>query len=388
MKVNTIYGLGILLSSSLETYNYMLFPFVQGLIMPSFYHGENNIGFLILLLAALFRPLGSLFFGYIGDTYSRKTALLLSMSLMAFACLIIVFSPKHKTIGNYAIISLIIARILQVISISGEHAGVAISLIESWKSSSTDVFQKYGLASGLVYLFSMFGTFLVTFVECRINIFNWRYAYFLSFILVIFCFFLRSLPYVEEKYSSEVQENDSCFWRNFLACLLISAAMSSLYYFNTVFIKSFFQFKQIGFAKEFSELYLFIYMFATLFFGFISDFFKKLYLFIVIPGVFLFINLSLTLWFCNPVLHCLNIVFLAMYAGPSHAYFFKLFSNKNRYKGVSIAYSLGTALIGSSTPYVAIYLMHNFVLIVLYLLFLISLSLFGVCLSYRSLQNY
>lgn len=388
MNYNILYSIGILLSSSLEMYNYMLFPFIQGIIIPDFYNGTGNIGFLILFLAALFRPIGSWIFGYIGDMYGRKQSILLSMSLMSFSCMFILVFPRYQTLGNYAVIGLILGRIMQVISMSGEHAGVAISLIETLDGTTDGRFQKYGLASGLAYFFAMFGSFLATIAVYYFHEKNWQYAYILSFVLIIFCFILRFLPYSEKTIVQEdICQKDQNFFTNFIACLLISATMSSLYYFNTVFMP--FYFAKYGFLtyKNFTMIYLLIYMFSTFFCGWISDFFERLYMFILIPSFIMFFTLFFTLYFCNPYLHCVNVFLLAMYAGPSHAIFFKLFSRKYRYRGISIAYSLGTALIGSSTPLIASYLVFNIYFVMIYLFFLFGLSISGIFLSYKTLKN-
>lgn len=386
MNNKLLYSLGILFSSSLEMYTYMLFPFIQSILLSSFYHGANNIGFLIFFLAALCRPFGSCVFGYLGDCYGRKYSLILSLLLMSCSCCLILFSPRYEQVGNYAVFGLVMARIMQVLSVSGEHAGVAISLIESWKGKE-EVFYRYGLASGLVYLFSMFGTFLATLVVCKLDVTNWYYAYVLSFVLVIACFLLRFIPNVEPVYMEATQALDDKMFGNFVACLFISAAMSSLYYFNTVFMGTYFLAHGVESFKEFSALYLLLYMFATCFWGWLSDFIEHLYLFILIPCCVLFVSLFFTLYYCNPWLHCFNIVMLAMYAGPSHAYFFKLFSQKYRYRAISIAYGLGTALIGSSTPLIASFLMSRIVLIMYYLCFVLGLAILGVFLSSDSLRN-
>lgn len=369
-------------------YNYMLFPFIQGTIVPFFYRGKGNIGFLILFLAALFRPLGSLFFGYVGDKYSRKLALLLAMGLMIVSCFLMLFLPGYHAVGNYAVIGLLLARVLQVLSISGEHAGVAICLIEFWRGGQLKKFDRYGLASGLIYFFSMLGTFLATCVVSCVDSYTWKYAYCVSVVLIMLCFFLRSLPYSEALDSEDdFLVNEKAFYRNFCACLLISAAMSGLYYFNTVFIGVYFLANGVENFRIFSAVYMFIYMCATFFWGWVSDFFERLYLFILIPCSLLFFSLVFTLYWCNPYWHCFNIIMLAMYAGPSHAYFFKLFPRKHRYSGISVAYSLGTAFIGSSTPFVASILMSSFCCIVLYVFLLCSLSFCGLWLSYTSLRN-
>lgn len=381
-----LYNLGILFSASLENYNYMLFPFIQSLLIREF-SLNYNIGLWVLFLGALFRPLGSLLFGYIGDFYGRKTALFLSIGMMVLSSFLICVLPGCDSIGVYAIVGLVFVRILQVISISGEHAGVSIALIENFEQGAGK--RKAGLASGLIYFFSMFGSFLATFVVCQVSQKTWRYAYSLSILLLFFCLILRFLPH-DELRRFKSREVDRNLVKSFFACFLFSASMSALYYFNVVFVPQIY-FQSYGMnpliAEKFTMFYLLCYMFSTLFFGWLSDFVYKLFLYIFCSIICLGLVLICTLYWISPYLHLFNIVFLAMYAGPSHAYFFKLFPQHCRYRGIAFAYSLGTSLIGSSSPLIAAFCQYNFIYLIFYLVFLLSLPLIGVFLVRSYLIN-
>jgi MHS family proline/betaine transporter-like MFS transporter len=79
------------------------------------------------------RPLGAIFFGYIGDIFGRKPAILLSTMLAAMCCVVLASLPTYDRIGIAAPIILTICRMLQSISASSEITGVELYLHETIK---------------------------------------------------------------------------------------------------------------------------------------------------------------------------------------------------------------------------------------------------------------
>lgn len=78
----------------------------------------------------LLRPLGALFFGYLGDRYGRKVVVVLTTTLMSFCSFIIATLPSYDSIGITASIILISCRLLQGFSATGELAGAKVYLCE------------------------------------------------------------------------------------------------------------------------------------------------------------------------------------------------------------------------------------------------------------------
>ena len=67
----------------------------------------------IFAVGFLMRPIGAVFFGYIGDKYGRKNALALSILMMAFPTAAIGLLPTYSSIGIWAPIILTIIRLVQ-----------------------------------------------------------------------------------------------------------------------------------------------------------------------------------------------------------------------------------------------------------------------------------
>lgn len=84
----------------------------------------------IFAVGFLMRPIGGYIFGKLADTKGRKEAMTLSVLLMSFGSLLIAFLPGYKSIGIAAPILLLIARLLQGLSVGGEYGTSATYLSE------------------------------------------------------------------------------------------------------------------------------------------------------------------------------------------------------------------------------------------------------------------
>ncbi|MEO6103601.1 MAG: MFS transporter, partial [Pseudoxanthomonas sp.] len=78
----------------------------------------------------LMRPLGGWLLGRYADRHGRKAALMLSVLMMCAGSLIITFTPRYASIGVFAPIMLVLARLLQGLSVGGEYGTSATYLSE------------------------------------------------------------------------------------------------------------------------------------------------------------------------------------------------------------------------------------------------------------------
>ncbi len=84
----------------------------------------------IFAVGFLMRPLGAWLLGAYADRHGRRAALLLSVRLMAGGSLLIAAAPGYATIGVLAPALLLLARLVQGISVGGEHGTSATYLSE------------------------------------------------------------------------------------------------------------------------------------------------------------------------------------------------------------------------------------------------------------------
>src|ERR1700761_8954121 len=85
----------------------------------------------VFAIGFLARPVGGWVLGIYADRRGRRAALLLSVSMMCFGSLMIGLTPGYQTIGIAAPVILLVARILQGLSIGGEGGSAAAYLGET-----------------------------------------------------------------------------------------------------------------------------------------------------------------------------------------------------------------------------------------------------------------
>jgi MHS family alpha-ketoglutarate permease-like MFS transporter len=84
----------------------------------------------IFAMGFLMRPLGGWLLGRYADRHGRKAALMLSVLMMCAGSLIITFTPGYASIGIAAPVLLVLARLLQGLSVGGEYGTSATYLSE------------------------------------------------------------------------------------------------------------------------------------------------------------------------------------------------------------------------------------------------------------------
>ncbi|MBL8297272.1 MAG: MFS transporter [Rhodanobacteraceae bacterium] len=84
----------------------------------------------IFAVGFLMRPLGGWLLGQYADRHGRKAALVLSVLLMCAGSLLIALTPGYAQIGIAAPVLLLLARLLQGLSVGGEYGASATYLSE------------------------------------------------------------------------------------------------------------------------------------------------------------------------------------------------------------------------------------------------------------------
>ncbi|WP_330180879.1 MFS transporter [Nocardia sp. NBC_01503] len=84
----------------------------------------------VFAVGFLMRPIGGWALGRYADRFGRRAALTLSVTVMAAGSLIIAATPSYATIGVAAPFILLLARLLQGLSVGGEYATSATYLSE------------------------------------------------------------------------------------------------------------------------------------------------------------------------------------------------------------------------------------------------------------------
>ncbi len=202
-------SLVIILGTIFQWFDFALFGAVSSKLATTFYPSTipHSVSVMMLWLsfavAWLLAPVGGIIFGYIGDTYSRKSALVLSILLMSSASLIIAVLPSYHAIGILAPILLLVSRLLQGLSTNGEYTSAVVTLIE--QSSKKLSYLAGALCSVACSLGMMFGYFIGA-IAVRHDMPNWawRIPFFMAFIGLLCSYYLRKnakITYVKKNIS-------------------------------------------------------------------------------------------------------------------------------------------------------------------------------------------
>jgi MFS family permease len=121
--------------TAFEWYDFFIFGTLVSLISKHFFAGVNETAAFIFALGAfgagfMFRPLGALVFGRLGDKMGRKGAFLITITLMGVATIAIGLLPTYAQAGLIAPALLIFLRIVQGFALGGEYGGAAVYVAE------------------------------------------------------------------------------------------------------------------------------------------------------------------------------------------------------------------------------------------------------------------
>ncbi|MGO4759800.1 MFS transporter, partial [Streptomyces sp. 2MCAF27] len=85
----------------------------------------------IFAVGFFMRPVGGWLLGRFADRRGRKAALTLTVTLMSASALLIAIAPTYDQVGYFGAGVLLVARLLQGLSVGGEYAASATYLTEA-----------------------------------------------------------------------------------------------------------------------------------------------------------------------------------------------------------------------------------------------------------------
>ena len=188
------------LGNALEWYDFFLYGTAAALVFgPLFFPvgGDPMQGTLLAFsgfaVGFLARPLGGIVFGHLGDRYSRKMTLIMTLTLMGATTFVIGLLPTYAQIGIWAPLSLITLRFLQGVASGGEWGGGVLMLSENAPASRRGYFTAWsqmGVSGGFVL--SAFAFYLVQKLpEAELMSWGWRVPFLLSIVIFLVGVYIR-----------------------------------------------------------------------------------------------------------------------------------------------------------------------------------------------------
>lgn len=161
----------------------------------------------IFAVGFLMRPIGGYIFGKLADTRGRKEAMTLSVLLMSFGSLLIAFLPGYNSIGIVAPILLLIARLLQGLSVGGEYGTSATYL------SEVATKERRGFYSSFQYVTLIGGQLIalglqlilqrIFLTDKQMHEWGWRIPFVIGAVLSLVALYLRSNLHETEAFQNK-----------------------------------------------------------------------------------------------------------------------------------------------------------------------------------------
>ncbi|OJW73494.1 MAG: MFS transporter [Candidatus Amoebophilus sp. 36-38] len=169
------------LGTFLEYFDLFLYAHMAVLLNDLFFppadaHAQSLLTAFAFCSSFIFRPIGAMLFGYIGDTYGRKVTVVITTFMMAITCLIMANAPTYSQIGIAAAWIITACRILQGMSSMGEIVGAQLFLTEA-----TPLPVRFPVV-GLINVFADMGATLAIGIAALATSyeFNWRIAFWIG----------------------------------------------------------------------------------------------------------------------------------------------------------------------------------------------------------------
>lgn len=321
------------------------------------------------------RPLGSWLIGLYADKHGRKSALTGSVLAMCVGSLMIALTPGYATIGVFAPIVLILARLLQGLSMGGEYGTSATYLSEIAPENRRGFYLGFLQVSVVAGQLCALAVMLVMqrwlLSSQQIEDWGWRIPFVIGGALALFALYMRrNVTETEAFAQSRRQHGPSVareMWqhrRQIVQAIGITVGGTVAFYTYTVYMQKFLV-NSVGLSKESSTFIsaaaLLLYMPLQPLFGFASDVFGRRPVLIcfglccTLFSVPLFTVLSHTK---DPfVAFALSFAGLVMLSGFTSVHMLaktELFPARIRALAVGLPYALTTAILGGTTEFVAL----------------------------------
>jgi MFS transporter, MHS family, proline/betaine transporter len=172
----------------MEWYDFGVFGFLAGSLALNFFPKDDPRTsllntFLIFGVGLVFRPLGGIIIGRMGDRRGRKPALVLTILMMAVGTVLIGILPTYSSIGVMAPILLLLARLLQGFSTGGEWGG-ATAFMAEWSIEGRrglyTSFQQMSVAGGSLLGVGLAALLTSLIGSDAINDWGWRIPFLLG----------------------------------------------------------------------------------------------------------------------------------------------------------------------------------------------------------------
>lgn len=378
-------ALASFIGNFVEWFDYASYGYLATVIAMVFFPSEDRtlslmLAFAVFAISFILRPIGAVVWGNWGDKYGRRWALSWSILLMSGATFLIGFLPGYAAIGVAAPVSLLILRMIQGFSASGEYAGASTFLAEYAPKEKRGLYTSIVPASTAAGL--LVGSLSVALLHSLLSdpsmqSWGWRIPFLLAGPMGLIGRYIRvhledSPVYRELKEDSEEKLAKTPvrdLFRYHLRTVLVTFGVASLnavaFYVILSYMPTYLS-QELGFPEDqsflASSVTLAVYVLMIFGMGHFSDTWgRKRMLIVACVGFILF---SVPLFMALNTASFLLIVaveigftfLLTMNDGTLPTFLAESFPTEVRYSGFALSFNLANALLGGTAPFIATWL--------------------------------
>ena len=326
----------------------------------------------------LMRPVGAWLFGRIADRHGRRVSLTAAVLTMCFGSALIAITPVYATIGIAAPAILLLARMIQGLSLGGEYGCSATYLSEMATADRRGFYSSFqyvtligGQLCAMVVLIILQKFVLTT---EQIEAWGWRIPFAIGAGLAVIAYLMRRDMHETEAFQKLKRRDGSL--KSLLAHPREVAIVAGLtlggtvaFYTYTTYMQKFLV-NSAGFSKDDATLIsgaaLFVYMLMQPLVGYVSDIIgrRTVLLTFGVLGALFTVPLLEALRATRDAWTAFGLIVTALaivscYTAINAVVKAELFPTSVRAMGVGLPYALTVAIFGGSAEYVALWLKHQ-----------------------------
>jgi len=377
-KERTTAIVGVCSGNLVEWYDFFIYAYTSIYFASLFFPAGDQTSQLlatagIFAVGFFMRPLGGWIFGYIADTRGRKISMIISVFMMCGGSLMIAVMPTYATVGVAAPVLLVVARLMQGLSVGAEYGTGATYISEvsrAGRRSFYGSFQYMTIIAGQLLALLTVAVLQLVLSEQDLKAWGWRVPFLIGALASIVVVYLRrTMRETATAQGMKSKEAGSLrglmqHKRAVLLTFTITIGCSLYFYTFTAYMQKFLV-VSVGIPAPTVSIImasaLVIFMFAQPVFGMLADkigvrrnmiIFGLLSTFLVIPLLSAIKSVQDPLSaFALVVAGLLIAAFYTPVTGVLKADFYP---PTVRALGVGLPYAVGAAMFGGSAEYVAL----------------------------------
>jgi len=377
-KERTTAIVGVCSGNLVEWYDFFIYAYTSIYFASLFFPAGDQTSQLlatagIFAVGFFMRPLGGWIFGYIADTRGRKISMIISVFMMCGGSLMIAVMPTYATVGVAAPVLLVVARLMQGLSVGAEYGTGATYISEvsrAGRRSFYGSFQYMTIIAGQLLALLTVAVLQLVLSEQDLKAWGWRVPFLIGALASIVVVYLRrTMRETATAQGMKSKEAGSLrglmqHKRAVLLTFTITIGCSLYFYTFTAYMQKFLV-VSVGIPAPTVSIImasaLVIFMFAQPVFGMLADkigvrrnmiIFGLLSTFLVIPLLSAIKSVQDPLSaFALVVAGLLIAAFYTPVTGVLKADFYP---PTVRALGVGLPYAVGAAVFGGSAEYVAL----------------------------------